>query len=528
MVVRELVTLLGFRVNEAQLRRAELRMKTSAMNMAMIGRNMTMFVTLPIALAAKAFIGAASHVQLLSISLATMLGDAKKAQIFMKDLFQFAKETPLFQIEEIGNQAKRLLAVGFAAKDVIPNLRMLGDIAAGVNVPLQRIVLNYSQVRAQGKLTGRELRDFAVAGVPLLDALSKATGKSTQEIFGMIRSSKIPFAMVQKAFRDMTNEGGIFANLMERMADTTKGRFLKFLDNIFLLRVEIGSRLLPIADKLIEFFDKVIGFIRNLDTDHKRFITIVAAVAALAGPLFLIIKLVMLLLGPMKLLLAALAGISLIIDDVRVWQRDGESVLGRLLGKYEEFAKKWIRITGEIREANKAPFLTEEQIEAQRSVLDKLLRFTKQVSKEILKGVKERIADLLDFIDTVKFKIIDTIELIKNLLDFKGLDFDSDIAFVNLFRGIKRLVSNVNRERAIAGADFGESPRQRLNRLAATAIPAGTRGAGVGTVLSYNPINYFTFDKVNMNKEEAVEMVNEANNKAYRDTLANVENPEVD
>jgi hypothetical protein len=48
-------------------------------------------------------------------------------------------------------------------------------VSAGLSIPIERLILNYGQVRMQAKLTGKELRDFAVMGVPLVSELAKNT-----------------------------------------------------------------------------------------------------------------------------------------------------------------------------------------------------------------------------------------------------------------------------------------------------------------------------------------------------------------
>ena len=104
------------------------------------------------------------------IAFSTMLGSAEKANQLLADLADFAKNTP-FGLQDIEQNAKQLLAMGSSSEDVLKELKMLGDVSAGLSVPLWRLSLNFGQVRTQGKLTGRELRDFNVAGVPLIDTL---------------------------------------------------------------------------------------------------------------------------------------------------------------------------------------------------------------------------------------------------------------------------------------------------------------------------------------------------------------------
>jgi len=151
------------------------------------------------------------------------------------------------------------MAVGFSAEEIMPTLKSIGDISAGLSLGeegLQRLILNLGQVRNQGKLTGRELRDFAVAGVPLLDQLAGQLGKTTSEIQDMVSKGEITTDIVIQAFQDMTSEGGKFENLMAKQAETVSGKFSNLEDTFELLKREIGQALLPIvaefADVLLE------------------------------------------------------------------------------------------------------------------------------------------------------------------------------------------------------------------------------------------------------------------------------------
>lgn len=100
-----------------------------------------------------------------------MLGSGEKARILLNDLSQFASKTP-FEIPEIRSNAKQLLAMGISADNLIPTMKALGDVSAGLSVPMDRLALAYGQVIAKGKLQGGELKQFTEAGVPLIETLS--------------------------------------------------------------------------------------------------------------------------------------------------------------------------------------------------------------------------------------------------------------------------------------------------------------------------------------------------------------------
>src|SRR3990172_354952 len=121
--------------------------------------------------------------QQLQVAFETMLGSKIAADKMMQDVVEFAKKTP-FEIGEVASGTKQLLAYGIESQKIIPTLKSLGDVAAALSVPMERLILNYGQVRVQGKLTGRELRDFSIAGVPLVAELAKQLNRAESEIAG--------------------------------------------------------------------------------------------------------------------------------------------------------------------------------------------------------------------------------------------------------------------------------------------------------------------------------------------------------
>ena len=200
------------------------------------------------------------------IAFSTMLGSAEAATKLLGELADFAKKTP-FELQGIEASAKMLLAMGAEADEVIPELKMLGDVSAGLNVPLDRLALNFGQVRTQGKLTGRELRDFNVAGVPLIDTLAKLKGVSKEAIAELVSKGKIGFDDVKLAFEAMTGEGGKFGNLMEAQSKTLPGMIENLKDEFNLLMREIGKELLPAAKMLVTFaLEKLIPALRELSS----------------------------------------------------------------------------------------------------------------------------------------------------------------------------------------------------------------------------------------------------------------------
>lgn len=185
------------------------------------------------------------------IAFGSMLGSATKAKVVLKDLAKFARETP-FQLKDVITNSKLLLGMGFAAEDLTGVMQRLGDVAAGLGVPLERIALNFGQVMAQSKLTGRELRDFAIAGVPLLQTLAKQFKVTTGEIRDMVERGDISFYDVDQAFRTMTSSGGKFFNLMHNQMGTLNGIISNLKDSFTLISKALGDIVLPTIKKFAQ------------------------------------------------------------------------------------------------------------------------------------------------------------------------------------------------------------------------------------------------------------------------------------
>lgn len=180
------------------------------------------------------------------MALGAMLQDADKADKIFGQFRQLALESP-YTFQEFTKFGKQLTAFNIPAEQLVGTTKMLADVAAGLGVDMQRIILAYGQIKSAGVLKGTELRQLTEAGVPILDSLAKqierTTGKTVQlaEVFDMISKKQIPFAMVEQAFKDMTSEGGKFYNMQEVLVETLAGKIGKLKDTWQQALYDIGS-----------------------------------------------------------------------------------------------------------------------------------------------------------------------------------------------------------------------------------------------------------------------------------------------
>lgn len=181
-----------------------------------------------------------SEFQQLEISFGTMLKSKEKTNALMAQLTDLAAKTP-FGLQEVSEGAKRLLAFQVPAQEVTETLRRMGDVAAGLGVPMGQLIHVYGQVKAQGKLMTNDLYQFMNAGIPIIAELSKVVGKSETEIKDMVSAGKIGFPEIQAVIKNMTSEGGLFFNLMAEQSKSLGGQISNLQDNFDQMLNEIGK-----------------------------------------------------------------------------------------------------------------------------------------------------------------------------------------------------------------------------------------------------------------------------------------------
>lgn len=196
--------------------------------------------------------------QQLEIAFETMLGSKSQADALMAQLIDTAATTP-FEMKEIAESSKMLLAYGMAADEVNGTLIRLGDIAAGLSIPIKDLAFLYGTTMVQGRLYTQDLNQFLGRGIPLADELAKQFGKNKSEVKKLVEEGKIGFPEVQKAIEALTNEGSKFGGLMEAQSKTIKGQMSNIEDAWEQMMNEIGrsqeeniSGALDITGKLIE------------------------------------------------------------------------------------------------------------------------------------------------------------------------------------------------------------------------------------------------------------------------------------
>lgn len=179
--------------------------------------------------------------QQLEVAFTTMLQSAEKADALMQQLTRTAATTP-FGLEDVAQGAKQLLAYGFEAEKVNETLIRLGDIAAGLSVPLNDLVYLYGTTMAQGRMYTQDLNQFTNRGIPMISELAKQFGVAESKVRDLVEAGKVGFPEVQKVVESLTSEGGKFGGLMEEQSRTIVGQISNIEDSVSMMFNELGQQ----------------------------------------------------------------------------------------------------------------------------------------------------------------------------------------------------------------------------------------------------------------------------------------------
>lgn len=169
------------------------------------------------------------------IAMQSILGDMQNANTMFNQTKELALQSP-FTFSELNRDVKQLAAYGVEYENLYDTTKRLADMASGLGVSFERIALAFGQVQARGWLDGKELRQIAYAGIPLLDRLSKyyslREGKkvTTSDVKKRITNREVSFQDVKNIFWEMTDAGGQFYNMQLTLSETLLGRYNKLKD----------------------------------------------------------------------------------------------------------------------------------------------------------------------------------------------------------------------------------------------------------------------------------------------------------
>lgn len=227
----------------------------------------------------KRAIDLASDMEKLQTALTVHLRTPEAAQQLITDMQTFAKASAAFDFPDIAHAGTQMLAYGFDAKEVIPTISRLSDVAAGLGLRLEDIGMVYGTLKAQGRAYTQDVTQFTKRGVKMWTALTEVMaksgetytigkGKNAYDVTGdqirkegviqeLVKAGHVHFEQVEKGFKELTGDPskgymGQFYQMGEKQGQTFSGRLNTLTDSIDQLLTKLGSPLIDVFGKALQ------------------------------------------------------------------------------------------------------------------------------------------------------------------------------------------------------------------------------------------------------------------------------------
>lgn len=228
----------------------------------------------------KQAVDSAGKFEQYQIAFTTLLKDGKKAQEVIKGIEEDAKKTP-FNLPDLIQANQLLISAGEDAEKSRKIIKNLGDAISatgGGNAELQRLGVNLQQIKALGKATALDVRQFAFAGINIYGLLSETTGKTVEQV----REMEVTYEDLTTALEKGAGAGGRFENAMLNQSKSLQGIISNTQDviSLTLKDIAIKSGLFDVIKRGVQGFltlieankERVIAFFQGIGTAIQNFI----------------------------------------------------------------------------------------------------------------------------------------------------------------------------------------------------------------------------------------------------------------
>lgn len=192
--------------------------------------------------ASKQMIDYSASLEKTATSFKIMLGSAEESARTIDDLNKLAAKTP-FMLDDITTAAQKLIGAKGNARGLRDEIKMLGDIAAVSNVPIQDMANIYAKAMNQGILQAEELNQISDRGIPIYRMMAEHLGVAANQVKKLGSEGKIGFKELQEVFQKMTSEGGIAFGAMEEQSRTFSGQLSTLNENYNQLLMNLNEHL---------------------------------------------------------------------------------------------------------------------------------------------------------------------------------------------------------------------------------------------------------------------------------------------
>ncbi|WP_031504149.1 tape measure protein [Kaistella haifensis] len=192
------------------------------------------------------------------VGLSTFIGK-KDANVAYKNIRQDAQNSS-YDTASLLKANRALISVDGNAKNAREDVMNLANAIAatgGGNDELQRMSINMQQIKSLGKASAMDIRQFGYAGINIYSLLSKATGKSMDEV----KEMDVTYDLLAKSLAMARSKGGLYAGALEAQNATKGGRWEAMKDKAANTLTDIGDAMSPIIIQFLDLGTKALNFV---------------------------------------------------------------------------------------------------------------------------------------------------------------------------------------------------------------------------------------------------------------------------
>ena len=202
----------------ADLRRIKGNFRRNFGEITAFAKRAAVMIGTTLAGAVTAMLKASADLERVQVSFRSIMGGAEGAARMVEKLNKFTAATP-FQLEEVSQSARTLLAVGVKESALEETLRTLGDIAASTGYGISEIASIYAKAQAKGKIDQEILNQLLDRSINIKSELIKVTGQTGDEF----EATSVSVEDFNQALRNMATDGGFAEGAMQNLSTTVHG-----------------------------------------------------------------------------------------------------------------------------------------------------------------------------------------------------------------------------------------------------------------------------------------------------------------
>lgn len=292
----------------------------------------------------------------------------------------------------------------------------LGKSGTQANIALEKAV-------EDTQYAGMGFQDMIAAGVPLNEILqilrtsAEDNGLSLLDMFGSIEAGKASLQLTgegadifTKSLDQIGQSAGVTQKAFETMNSSSGEQFKDLLNTLKNIGIEFGLILLPVVLDFAKGIKDMLQKLKDLDSNTKKQIIMIASVVAAVGPLLMI--------GGK--LLSGVSNIITITKTLGLTLSGLAAPVLAIIAVVAALAAAWATNFGGIRDK------TKEVMDSISSIISSIWQFISTVWNENLWGIKGAVEGVMSIIEKIFSAALDTISSIFKIFAniFKG-DWDA-------------------------------------------------------------------------------------------------------